>query len=174
MQWLVVGTALASLFASSCASATSRGARPLEVRFNGTHVVACIPLDEGESVAVEIAGVSAVRVNGQGLPKPWGITASNDRSLLQLAPGECLVYGSNPKGYTSASSAAELRSEWPYSFAIRSPYWGKHGTRNHSGIFCIRRSAGRTTVVTVSPQSTMVTPATCRQLFDAVEGSAAP
>jgi len=169
MQWFFVLAALASLLASSCASATSRAPRPLEIRSEGAGVVACIPLDEGESVAVEVAGVSAVRINGQGLPKPWGIDSEEGQPTLLLAPGECLAYGQSPAGYTSESLNAELRNDWPYSFAIRSPRWGKHGTRNHSGIFCVRKSTERTTVVTVPHQAAVVTPATCRRLLDAAE-----
>ena len=160
------------LFASSCVSATSRAARPLKIRSDGAHVAACISLDEGESVAVELAGVSAVQVDGRGLPKPWGIAANGDRPLLLLAPGNCLVYGESPAGYSSGSAAAELMNEWPYSFAIRSPQWGRHGTRNHSAIFCIRRSAGNAMVVTVPSQSAAVTPDTCRRLLDAAENGA--
>lgn len=169
MQWFVAVAVLVSLLASSCASATSRAPRPLEIRSEGMRVVACIPLDEGESVAVEAAGVSAVRVNGQGLPKPWGISSEDAQPKFRLAPGECLAYGQNPDGYTSVSLNVELRNDWPYSFAIRSPHWGKHGTRNHSGTFCVRQSVGQTTVVTVPQQAAVVTPAICRQLLDAAE-----
>lgn len=170
MKWLVVGSAFLSVLASSCASATSRAPRPLEVHSDGTQILACIPLDEGESVEVADAGVSAVRVKGQGFPKPWGITAGGVRPLLRLAPGECLAYGDVPDGYSSVIPAAELRNEWPYSFAIRSPHWGRHRTRNHSGVFCIRRSAEEVVAVTVPLQSAPVTVDTCRELLDSADG----
>jgi len=161
---------LVLLLASTCASATSRAARPLEIRSDGGRILACVPLDEGEDVAVEAAGVSAVRVGGQDLPKPWRITIDKGHSMLRLEPGDCLAYGADLDGYVRAPLEVELGNDLPYYFAIRSPEWGKHGTRNHSGMFCVRRRAGTLVAVTVPRRSDVVTPATCVRLLDAAEG----
>ena len=96
----------------------------MEVRSDGDQILGCISHDEGESVAVEDAGVSSLRVDGHALPSPWGISFAEDSGMLRLAPGQCLVFGEVPEGYADVEDAAELRDDWPYSFAIRSPEWG--------------------------------------------------
>lgn len=61
------------LLVSACAGATSRTARPLEVRSSEEGVLACVPQDEGESVEIDAAGVTAITVEGYAPPKPWTI-----------------------------------------------------------------------------------------------------
>lgn len=85
----------------------------------------------------------------------------------RLAPGECLAYGNLPDGYTEVIAPAELEEDWPYSFAIRSPAWGKHGTRNHAVDFCVRRSGGRWLSIDVPEGPTAITVQICKSLLDA-------
>lgn len=165
---------LLACLASACATATSYGARPLEVRSNGEQILGCISHDEGESVAVEDAGVSSLRVNGHGLPSPWGISFvdAEGTRMLRLEPGQCLVFGQVPEGYASIEDNAELRDDWPYSFAIRSPEWGRFRTRNYSGVFCLRRSADGLLVANAPKGPGVVTVDVCKQLLDAAGAKA--
>lgn len=170
MRYAVAICALAALLVSACAGATSRVARSLEVRSGGESILGCLPADEGEVVEIDAAGVSAVTVGGRNLPKPWTIVLDPENSPHRLAPGECLEYGQLPDGYSALVSPTELESEWPYTFAIRSPEWGRHRTRNYSGTFCIRKSDAGIEVVSVPRRPTAVTVETCRQLLDAASG----
>lgn len=123
MKQDVVWLAFFTFLVPACASATSHGARPLEVRSDGSQLLGCISHDEGEEVVVEDAGVSSLWIDGQRLPSPWGITSAEESRMLRLGPGQCVVFGKVPEGYASVRDAAELRDGWPYSFAIRSPEW---------------------------------------------------
>ena len=125
MKRSVVWLALFTLLVSACVSATSRVARPLEVRTDGVDIFACLPLDEGEDVAIQVAGVSAFTVDGQDLPVAWSIGSDLERPSFRLSPGECIAYGEIPSSYSTLIPASELRDEWPYSFVIRSPEWGR-------------------------------------------------
>lgn len=156
-----------SLAVSACAGATSRTARPLEISHGVHGVLACIPSDEGEAVEIDAAGVSAITVDGRTPPKPWSIVLDPDHPPHRLAPGECLAYGNLPDGYTEVIAPAELEEDWPYSFAIRSPAWGKHGTRNHAVDFCVRRSGGRWLSIDVPEGPTAITVQICKSLLDA-------
>lgn len=166
-----VGFFLATLLAAACATATSYGPRPLEIRSEGGQVLGCISHDEGEEVVVELAGVSSQRVNGERAASPWGIAVANGAGMLHLAPGECLRLGDLPEGYSSVEQGAELRDEWPYSFAIRAPERGQFRTRNYSGNFCVRQTAGRLQVVNVPKEAGVITVETCRGLLDAASGA---
>lgn len=174
MRYAVAICTLAALLVSACAGATSRAARSLEVRSGGRGVLGCLPADEGEVVEVDAAGVSAVTVGGRSLPKPWTVVLDPENPPFRLAPGECLEYGQLPDGYSSLISPAELKNEWPYTFAIRSPEWGRHRTRNYSGTFCIRKTGADLEVVSVPKGPAAVTVETCRQLLDAASGQDGP
>lgn len=163
---------LLACLASACATATSHGARPLEVRSDGDQILGCISHDEGESVAVEDAGVSSLRVDGHALPSPWGISFASDSGMLRLEPGQCLAVGDAPEGYADVEDAAELRDDWPYSFAIRSPEWGRFRTRNYSGVFCIRRTPDGLLVVNAPKGAAVVTVDVCRRLLDSADDEA--
>jgi len=168
MKCAAVICVLSVLFASACADAASRAARPLDVRSDGQNVVACLSLDEGETVAIDAAGVSPITVGGRTPAKPWGIVLGAGQRPHSLAPGDCLIYGGVPEGYTEFAPAIELESGWPYSFAIRSPEWGRFRTRNYSGVFCLRRTAAGILVANVPKGPAVITTDTCRQLLDAV------
>lgn len=172
MKLHLAGFSLLVCLASACATATSHGARPMEVRSDGDQILGCISHDEGESVAVEDAGVSSLRVDGHALPSPWGISFAEDSGMLRLAPGQCLVFGEVPEGYAGVEDVAELRDDWPYSFAIRSRDWGRFRTRNYSGVFCIRRTADGLLVANAPKGPAAVTVDLCRQLLDAVDDEA--
>lgn len=73
MKCVAVISALSVLLASACAEAASRAARPLDVRSDGQDLVACLSLDEGETVEIDAAGVSAITVDGRTPAKPWTI-----------------------------------------------------------------------------------------------------
>ena len=166
MKRAIICCALLTLLASACAGATSRTARPLEIRYSGTDVLACVPVDEGEAVEIDAAGVSPIMVDGREIQKPWSIVLDDGHPPYLLAPGDCLIYGQLPEGYSEVIAPAALESEWPYSFAIRSPEWGKHGTRNHAVDFCVR-SGGDMLAVAVPERQTAITVETCRRLLDA-------
>ena len=89
--------------------------------------------------------------------------------MLSLEPGECLEVGQVPRGYASVGDDAELRDDWPYSFAIRSPEWGRSRTRNYSGVFCLRRTPDGLLVSNVPKGPAAVTVDVCMQLLDAVD-----
>lgn len=163
---------LLACLASACATATSHGARPLEVRAEGDRLLGCISHDEGESVVVEDAGVSSLWVGGHRLPSPWGIRLGEDSRALRLEPGQCLVLGQVPEGYVSVEDGPELRDEWPYSFAIRSPEWGSYRTRNYSGVFCLRRTNNGLLVANIPKGPAVVTVDACRRLLDAADAEA--
>ena len=156
-----------SLVVSACAGVTSRTARPLEVRHGDDGVLACVPLDEGEAPEIDAAGVSAITVDGRTPPKPWTIVLDSGQPPRRLAPGDCLAYGSLPDGYSEAIPPAKLEEDWPYSFAIRSPEWGRRGTRNHAVDFCVRRSGGRWLSVAMPEGPAAITVQTCSSLLDA-------
>lgn len=172
MQMTVI--CVLSLAVSACAGATSYGARPLEVRAAGNQILGCVSHDEGESVVVEDAGVSSLQVNGRRLPSPWGISFAEGPGMLSLEPGECLAVGQVPRGYARVGGEAELRDDWPYSFAIRLPEWGRFRTRNYSGVFCLRRTPHGLLVANVPKGPAGVTADVCRQRLDAVDTEVDP
>ena len=92
--------------------------------------------------------------------------------MLRLEPGQCLAVGDVPEGYADVENAAELRDDWPYSFAIRSPEWGRFRTRNYSGVFCIRRTSDGLLVVNAPKGPAVVTVDVCRQLLDSADDEA--
>ena len=174
MKLRLAGFFLLATLASACASATSHGARPLEIRSDGSRLLGCISHDEGEEVVVKDAGVSSLWIDGQRLPSPWGITSADESGMLRLGPGQCVVFGKVPEGYTSFRDAGELRDGWPYSFAIRSPERGRFRTRNYSGAFCARRTADGLLVANIPKGPAVISVEACRQLLDAVNGSIDP
>lgn len=139
------------------------------MRAAGNQILGCVSHDEGESVVVEDAGVSSLQVNGRRLPSPWSISFAEGSGMLSLEPGECLEVGQVPRGYASVGDDAELRDDWPYSFAIRSPEWGRSRTRNYSGVFCVRRTPDGLLVSNVPKGPAAVTVDVCMQLLDAVD-----
>src|SRR5690606_36999020 len=64
--------------------------------------------------------------------------------------------------------------DWPYSFAIRLPEWGRFRTRNYSGVFCLRRTPHGLLVANVSKGPAAVTADVCRQRLDAVDTEVDP
>lgn len=158
-----------SLAVAACASATSRTARPLELRSSDEGVLACVPLEEGESVEIDAAGVSAITAEGRTPRKPWAIVLGAVQPPRRLAPGDCLAYGSLPDGYSEAIAPARLEEDWPYSFAIRSPEWGKHRTRNYAVDFCVRRSGDDWLAVAVPEGPAAITVRMCRRLLDTAD-----
>ena len=74
-----------------------------------------------------------------------------------------------PEGYSEAIAPAELKEDWPYSFAIRSQEWDSHGTRNHAVDFCARRSGSRWLAIAVPEGPAAGTVRTCRVLLDAAD-----
>lgn len=167
MKPTITGFLLILFLATQPACATSRAARPLEIRSDKTDVLGCIPVDEGDTVDVADAGVSPIKGGEQTPSIPWQITLGEGNQPIKLNPGECLAYRKLPAGYTDTIQPSELRSGWPYSFSIRSAEWGKHGTRIHTGTFCLGRVGSDIKVVQVPRTSAAISAATCRQLLGA-------
>ncbi|NZA27534.1 hypothetical protein H0E84_14200 [Luteimonas sp. SJ-92] len=120
-MYRVVVIVLAAFLVSASADARSRVARPLEIRSADGNVLGCLPSDEGEAVEIDAAGVSSIMVDGRGFGKSWSIVLKDGHAPHRLQPGDCLAYGRLPYGYSEVAAPAELESEWPYSFGIRSP-----------------------------------------------------
>lgn len=167
MRSRIVGLALGALLQSACASATSHASRPLEIRSDGEGVFGCLPSDEDDVVEVADAGVSAALLRSGPLSSDWSISLEPGKAPVRLAPGECLAYGFTPSGYSASAPTSQLQSAILYSFHIRSPQWGKYRTRNHFGIFCLRRSEVGLQVVSVPRGPATVTAETCARLLDA-------
>ncbi|NZA27535.1 hypothetical protein H0E84_14205 [Luteimonas sp. SJ-92] len=156
---------------SACAAATSYASRSLDIRSDGDEVLGCLPHDADEIVEVADAAVYPARLGGRDLPPAWEITLTAGNPPLRLNPGECLTYGKLPDGYDNASPPSEIQDEWPYEFVIRSPTWGRYRTRIHASDFCFRRLDGEAEVVKVPAGPSLTTVESCRELFDAANGS---
>lgn len=174
MHFSLVLIILASCVLPGCAGAASRAPRPLDIRLDGTTILGCIPSDEGEDIAVADAGVSAIGLEANGSLVSWSISAAGGNAKLSLAPGECLAYGTVPEGYDSDASESALLDETPYAYTLRSPEWGKYGTRLHTGVFCIRRSGNGIDLAEVPRGPRAPTAETCVRLLDAKERALIP
>lgn len=152
---------------SADAAAASHVSGPLKIGTDGVAVFACVPKDEGESVDVDAAGIYSMLKPGLKLDAPWGISLADGGRPISLAPGQCLSAGAAPQCYSSGSDGSQVQDDRPYSFDLRSPELGKYRTRNHSGIFCLRRSGARLQVVTVPRGPATVNAKTCGDLLDA-------
>jgi hypothetical protein len=158
---------------SSPAWSRSRVARPLDIRSDGSRILGCIPLDEGEAVEVANAGVSPATPYGATAPRrPWGISLKTGSKSIRLEPGQCIVFDELPDGYYNFAPTAEIQDFWPYSFSIRSDVVGKYGTRNHSDTFCVSRRGGAIKVAKIPRTHQAVTSDSCKQLLGAPDSDA--
>ncbi len=167
MKPVVIGVVLAALTAAVPAGAASRAARPLDIRSDGTHVLACIPVDENDVVDVANAGVSPVKGGSKNPATPWQIALEAGNTPVRLGPGDCLTLHRRLPGYVDTAEPTEILAGWPYTFTIRSAEWGKHGTRLHGGTFCFARAKDRLRVVQVPKTHATVDAEACARLLAA-------
>ena len=159
--WLVM------LLFISTAHARTRAPRMLDIRVEGDHVMACIPADEGDTVAVDAAGVTAIGSGHyEASDNIWGIELEPGQTPVVLGPGQCLAFAQRPDGYRTYVEPTALKEGMPYSFSLRSPELGRHRTRNHSGDFCLRKSSSGLQARNIPHSHQAITAETCRRLFE--------
>ena len=124
--------------------ATSLGSKPLNVRQIEDLPVACLPENEGESIALNAADVAADD-SVEGPKGRWAIELVPGAKPLTLHPGECVAFGKLIDGYRQVGEIQPLEEGKTYSFGLRrGDRINDWVSKLYVGVFCVMRlSDGR-------------------------------
>lgn len=123
---------------SMCATATSIGAKHLNIRQILDKPAACLPEDAGESIELNTAFVTG---DSPEVPRQWAIQLIPGSKPLVLHSGECIAFGQSIDGYRQLGEFHALEEGQTYDFGLRrNDRLNDWVSKVYVGLFCVQRA----------------------------------
>ena len=140
MKPSLITTLVIALFACH-ASATSIGTKDLQIKQIGSRLMACLPEDHDESIALNSAYVVEDDNGPRKFTHQWAIELTPGAKPLVLRPGQCIGFNEAIDGYKRNGDVHDLEPGKTYDFGIRrNDRLDEWVVTRYVGMFCVQEN----------------------------------